>query len=117
MSIVLALLIGLARPPGAYVATGSAKVPLAISSWCWGLKCGAPIASSSKAVVVKRGTTIRAELGFTPTKVTVAVVGRPVVTSTHGREITWRATRAGGLTLRVANAHGWVIYVGRVKLR
>ena len=47
----------------------------------------------------------------------LAVVGRPVVTSRHGREITWRATRAGGLTLRVANAHGWVIYVGRLKLR
>ena len=40
-----------------------------------------------------------------------------MTTSTHGREIRWRATRAGGLTLRVANAHGWVIYVGRVKLR
>jgi hypothetical protein len=117
MSVVLALALGLAHPPGAYVTTGSAKVPLAISSWCWGLKCGAPIASSSKPVVVRRGATIRAELGFTPTKVTVAVVGRRVTASAHGREVTWRATRAGGLTLRVANAHGWVIYVGRVKLR
>ena len=69
MSVVLALVIGVTQPPGAYVTAGSAKVPLAISSWCWGLKCGAPIASSSKAVVVRRGATIRAELGFTPTKV------------------------------------------------
>ena len=117
MSVLLALVLGLSRPPGAYLATSSGKVPLAISSWCWGLKCGAPIASSSKVAMVRRGTTIRAELGFVPTKVTVALVGHPVAVTTHGDEVSWRATRGGGLSLRAATAHGWVVYVCRVALR
>jgi hypothetical protein len=117
MSVLLALVLGLSRPPGAYLTTSSGRVPLAISSWCWGLRCGAPIASSPKVAVVRRGTTIRAELGFVPTKVAVAVVGHPVVVSTRGHEVSWRATRAGGLSLRAATAHGWVIYVCRVALR
>jgi hypothetical protein len=117
MTVLLALLLGVARPPGAYIATPSGHVPLAISSWCWGQRCGAPIARSAKPAVFPRGATVKAELGFTPTKVSVAVVGRPVVASTHGREITWRATRSGGVFMRVTSARGWVIYVGRVKLR
>jgi hypothetical protein len=117
MSVLLALVLGLARPPGAYLTTGTTKVPLAISSWCWGLRCGAPIASSTKVAIVRRGATIRAELGFAPTKVTVVVVGHPVTATTHGREVSWRATRAGGLSLRAASARGWVIYVCRVALR
>ena len=95
MSVLLALVLGLSRPPGAYLTTSSGKVPLAISSWCWGLKCGAPIASSSK----------------------VAVVGHPVAVTTHGHEVSWRATRGGGLSLRAATTHGWVVYVCRVALR
>jgi hypothetical protein len=117
MTVLLALLLGAVPPPGAYLATPSGHVPLAISSWCWGLKCGAPIARSAKPAVFARGATVRAELGFTPTKVTVAVVGRPVVTSTHGREITWRAGASGGVSMRVTGTRGWVIYVGRVKVR
>lgn len=117
MSVLLALLLGLSRPPGAYLTTGAGKVPLAISSWCWGLRCGAPIASSTKVAVVRRGATIHAQLGFTPTRVTVAVVGRPVAAIAGGRVVSWRATRAGGLSLRAASAHGWVVYVGRIALR
>lgn len=117
MTLLLALALGLARPPGAYLATPSGHVPLAISSWCWGQRCGAPIARSARPAVFARGATIRAELGFTPTRVSVAVVGKPVAATAHGHEITWRATRAGGLSMRVTSARGWVIYVGRLKLR
>jgi len=117
MPLLLALALGLARPPGAYLATSAGRVPLAISSWCWGQRCGAPIARSARPAVFVRGTTIRAELGFAPTGVRVAVVGRPVAAKAHGHEVTWRATRAGGLSLRVTTARGWVVYVGRVKLR
>ncbi len=117
MSVLLALLLGVARPPGAYVSTATGHVPLAISSWCWGQRCGAPIGSSKKAAVVRRGTTVKAELGFSPTKISLAVVGHPVVTTTHGHEVTWRATRAGGISLRATGPRGWVIYVGRVALR
>ncbi len=117
MAVLLALVLGLSRPPGAYLATGSGRVPLAISSWCWGLRCGAPIASSTKVAVVRRGSTIRAELGFTPTKVNVIMVGHRVVATTRGHVVSWRATSAGGLSLRAATSHGWVIYVCRVALR
>jgi len=117
MSILLALLLGLSRPPGAYLTTSSGKVPLAISSWCWGLRCGAPIASSTKVAVERRGATIRAQLGFSPTKVTVVVVGKPVAATTTGRVVSWRATRAGGLSLRAASPHGWVIYVCKIAVR
>ena len=37
--------------------------------------------------------------------------------TTSGREITWRAAHAGGMTINVTGAKGWVIYVGRLKLR
>ena len=100
MSVLVALLLGLSRPPAAYVSTAAGHVPLAISSWCWGARCGAPIGSSKKVAVVHRGTTVKAELGFTPTKVSLAVVGHPVVTKTIGHEITWRATRRRDLTPR-----------------
>ncbi len=117
MSVLLALVLGLARPPAAYLSTSAGHVPLAISSWCWGQRCGAPIGSSKKVAVVHRGTTVRAELGFTPTKVSLAVVGHPIATKTVGHEVTWRATRAGGISLRVTGPRGWVIYVGRLALR
>jgi hypothetical protein len=117
VTVLLALLFGVARPPGAYLSTSSGHVPLAISSWCWGQRCGAPIARSVKPAIFARGETVKAELGFTPTRISVAVVGRPVVASFHGREITWSATRSGGVSIRVTSARGWVVYVGRLKLR
>ena len=54
---------------------------------------------------------------FLPTRVRVAVAGVQVRAETSGREITWRATRQGGMTVNVATEKGWVIYVGRLKLR
>jgi hypothetical protein len=114
---LVALLLGVARPPAAYVSVGASRVPLAVSSWCWGTHCGAPIAASTRTAIVSRGSTVRVELKFTPTRVRVAVAGTPEHATASGRELTWRATRAGGMTINVTSAQGWVIYVGRLKLR
>ena len=117
MVALVALLLGVVRPPAAYVSVGANRVPLAISSWCWGAHCGAPIAASSKTATVARGSTVRVELGFTPTRVRVAVAGVQERATTAGREITWRAAHAGGMTINVNAPKGWVIYVGRLRIR
>ena len=114
---LVALLLGVSRPPAAYLDTGSGRVPLAISSWCWGSRCGAPISASTRVAVVARGATLRAQLAFTPTRARVAVAGSPVAVATHGGELSWRATRSGGLSLNVTGPRGWVTYVGRVRVR
>jgi hypothetical protein len=115
--VLVALAVAFAHPPAGFVQTAAARVPLAISSWCWGTHCGAPIAASTKAASVARGSTVRVELQFTPTGARVAVAGVRQQAVTRGHEITWRATRSGGMTLRVTSAKGWVIYVGRLKVR
>ena len=106
-----------ARPPAAYISIGAHHVPLAISSWCWHDRCGAPIAASRRAAVVRRRSTIHLELRFRPTKAQLSISGRPVAAHVHGREITWKATRSGGLTIRASAPAGWVTYVGRLRLR
>ena len=117
MVALVALVLGVSRPPPAYVSVGANRVPLAVSSWCWGARCGAPISAPTQKATAPRGTTVRIELKFLPTRVRVAVAGVQVRAETSGREITWRATRQGGMTVNVATAKGWFIYVGRLKLR
>ena len=117
MVALVALVLGVARPPAAYVSVGAARVPLAVSSWCWGAHCGAPIAASTRTATVSRGSTVRIELKFVPTHVRVAVAGVQQRAAASGREITWQAARGGGMTVNVTTAKGWVIYVGRLKIR
>jgi hypothetical protein len=114
---LFALVLGLAQPPSAYIQAGSARVPLAISSWCWGARCGAPISASTRVAVVRRGTTVRAQLAFAPTRARLAIGGRPVAVATHGDVLSWRAGSSGGLTLNVDGGKGWVIYVVRLTVR
>jgi hypothetical protein len=109
--------VGAASPPGAYVATGPAHVPLAVTSWCWDARCGAPLGLAGQRVLVTRGTPVRVELRFDPVEATVSVAGRAAKPTTHGREISWTATRAGGLTVYVKYRRGWVIYSARLVLR
>jgi hypothetical protein len=116
MVALVALMLGLARPPAAYLQVGATRVPLAISSWCWGSRCGAPISASKKVATVKRGATVRAELSFAPSGTRLAVGGAPVSVTHHGSELSWRATHGGGLTLHVTGPHGWVTYVGRIAI-
>ena len=114
--LALALLtLGLARPPAAYVEPG--HVRLAVSSWCWGAHCGAPIAASGKSAVLHRGALVTVSFAFTPATVRVGIAGTGVNVLRHGREISWRAARAGGMTINVTGSGGFVAYVGRLVVR
>jgi len=115
--IAILLALALASPPRATLSTGAAKVPLAVSSWCWGQHCGAPISASARTAVVMRGSLVRVDFAFEPASVHVAVAGRRVVVAVHGREASWRARFGGGLTIGTTGARGWVTYVGRLRLR
>jgi len=112
-----ALLLVAAAPPAAYVDTGTAHVPLGITSWCWDARCGAPLGSTGKRVLVARGAPVRVELKFAPVEATVNVAGGAARLTTHGREVSWTATRGGGLSLYVKYTRGWVIYSARLALR
>jgi hypothetical protein len=114
---VLALLVLLAattRPPAAYGEPG--HVRLAVSSWCWGTSCGAPIAASGKPVVVRRGSTVTVVFAVAPTTVRVAVSGASVSVRRRGSTISWAARRVGGMTINATFKKGFVTYVGRLAL-
>lgn len=117
MLAVLALAAALFHVPGATLDTGTAQVPLAVSSWCKGTKCGAPLGVSTRPAVAKRGSTVRLELAFAPRTVSVVVGGAAVPVQRRGDEVTWQAMRAGGVTV-TATAHSLsVTYVGRLVVR
>jgi hypothetical protein len=115
--VTLLAALALAVPPKATLDTGAARVPLAISSWCWRSRCGAPIARSTRAAAVPAGTLVAVELAFVPTRVHLAVGGKALPVSKRGRVVSWRVHRGGGLTLTATGSRGWVTYVGRIRLR
>ena len=115
MVALIALLLATVKPPTAYAEPG--HVRLAISSWCWGSHCGAPIAASGKAVVVKRGATVRIRFSVVPTSVRVAVSGKTLVVQRSGSVVSWRPRRMGGMTINVTFAKGFVAYVGRLVVK
>jgi hypothetical protein len=116
LALLAILLVG-AAPPAAYVDTGSARVPLAITSWCWDARCGAPLGSAGRRVVVARGAPVRVEVKFDPLDASVHVGNGAVKATTNGREVRWTATRGGGLSVYVKYRRGWVIYSARLALR
>lgn len=117
MGVLVALLIAAAAPPTAYVDTGAAHVPVAITSWCWDARCGAPLRSSNRRAFVHRGSTVRLEVKFDALDANVSVGGTSARATTRGHEVTWTATRVGGLTAYVKYRRGWVIYAARLAFR
>jgi hypothetical protein len=113
----VALAAALVHVPGAVVDTGTSRVPLAVSSWCAGARCGAPIAAAQHVAVARRGALVRCTFGFTPGRVSISVGGAPVAAIRHGREVDWRATRPGGIAITATAPKLWVTYVGRLALR
>jgi hypothetical protein len=109
---LLALLLATVKPPTATADPGDIR--LAISSWCWGTRCGAPIAASGKPVVVARGATVRIRFSVVPTSVRVAVSGKTLAVVRSGSVVSWRVRRWGGMTVNVTFAKGFVTYVGRL---
>ena len=116
MLALVALLFAAASPPPAYVDTGTAHVPLAITSWCWDARCGAPLGHTERQVVVSRGTPVKVELKFDAVDATVNVSGGRTTSTTRGREVIWTPTRGGGLTVNVHYKRGWVIYTAQLLL-
>ena len=47
----------------------------------------------------------------------VSVAGRRQPVSTRNDELSWRATRSGGITINAVSTSGFVIYVGRLIVR
>jgi hypothetical protein len=106
-----------AAPPSAALLTAAGQVPLAVSSWCWSGRCGAPIAAAKGVAVARLGETVRVELQFVPRTAKVAVGGVSMPVARSGSELSWTVRRGGGIAIRVTSARGWVSYVGRLKLR
>lgn len=115
MVALVVLLLGAVKPPAAIAAPG--HVRLAVSSWCWGTHCGAPIAASGRPIVVKRGALVTVSFAVAPTKVRVAVSGAPVAVVTRGSTISWRPKRMGGMTINVTYRRGFAAYVGRLVIK
>lgn len=115
VTLLAALLVGSVRPPAAYAEPG--HVRLAISSWCVGSRCGAPIAAAGKPVRIRRGATVRVTFAVVPRTVEVAVSGATLQVARVGDEIAWTARRSGGMTINVTFRHGFASYVGRIVLR
>jgi hypothetical protein len=112
---LIAVLLTAVKPPNAYAEP--AHIRLAISSWCWGPHCGAPISASGKPVVVTRDATVRIRFAAAPTSVRVAVSGKTLVVRRSGSVVSWRARRMGGMTINATFAKGFVAYVGRLVVK
>ncbi|HZQ81568.1 MAG TPA: hypothetical protein VFB25_06295 [Gaiellaceae bacterium] len=117
VGVFLALAFAVAGPPRAYFDTGSARLPLSVVSWCWDHHCAAPFTASAKTAVIRRNSTARIDLAFAPKTVHVTVGGRDTTVTKSGDEISWPATGAGGVSIRVTGAGGWVNYVARIRFR
>jgi len=114
--VALIAALVLAGPPRATLTTASGTVPLVISSWCWNMRCGAPFTTAKKGTTAARGSTVSVGLGFVPRRVRVAIAGKQVAVVTRGRAVSWPAGRGGGVTVHATGPHGWVTYVGRLKV-
>jgi hypothetical protein len=114
---LIGVLLTVSRPPTAYVATPAGHVRIVISSWCWDTRCGAPLTASKRVAVVSRDSTVRVELGFVPVRARVTIAGELVTPTIDGREVTWRASRGGGISLTAYSSRGWVTYAGRLKVK
>ena len=115
MVALIAALV-LAGPPRATVSTSAGTVPLVMSSWCWNARCGAPFNTATKTAAATRGSLVSVRLAFVPRHVRVAIAGRQVAVTSSGRAISWPAARGGGVTVHATGPHGWVTYVGRLKV-
>lgn len=115
MVALIAALV-LAGPPRATLTTASGTVPLVMSSWCWNARCGAPFTAAKKTATASHGGLVSVRLGFVPRHVRVAIAGRQIAATSSGSAISWAAARGGGVTVHATGPHGWVTYVGRLKV-
>jgi hypothetical protein len=127
-ALLAPLALAVANPPPAYVVTSTGKHRLGYSSYCWRSTqqsvCSDSLAphcqgvAAAPVVRVRRGEPLRFELGFAPKSVSVSVAGGPARDLAATRRPTWRATRAGPLTLFAdAKRNGDASYVACIVFR
>ena len=75
------------------------------------------ILAAGLGVVVAVGIGAWAAGHYTRKTETVRVAGAAMKATVHGREISWPATRSGGITAFVRYGRGWVIYTARLTVR
>ena len=63
---------------------------------------------------VTRGAALHLELSADPLESTVTVGGAPAVVTLRGRDVSWVATRGGGVSAFVRYRRGWVVYTARL---
>jgi hypothetical protein len=129
VTLVAPLAFLVAKPPKAWVVTLTGRHQLGFSTYCWSKggesvcvdylapTCGGTAAAPT--IFVRRGERVRFELGFTPRSVSVSV-GRDGAAHELAptRRPTWRASRAGPLSLFVdAKTNGDATYVACIVFR
>src|SRR5689334_10872421 len=108
--------------------TTTGRHRLALSSYCWMSKgagiCADSIAphckgpGSAPVIEIRRGERVRFEIGFSPRTVSLAVGGRKARPLATNRNPTWRADRAGALSLFAdAKTNGDASYVACIAFR
>ena len=60
---------------------------------------------------------MRVDFRFAPTDVTVTIGGARMHVALRGTEATWTARTGGGVTISVHGSRGFVVYVGRLRIR
>jgi hypothetical protein len=113
-------------PPPAWIESPARSAWLALGSYCWASggvgKCADMVAPQSRTdlpiVRVARGRTLRVHVGFRAKSLSVSVGGRvvPARLSSNRRIVSWRATRAGVLTVFARPASGDASYHARLRL-
>ncbi len=112
---------GSAAPPAAWVDTPAADRWLAHSTYCWTTQCADYINPEMREdlprIAVRRGQTVRFELGFEPTSLTLQVGVRSYELTPRQRA-TWRVRGKGGVLVLFATAEGGdASYVARLRVR
>lgn len=110
-------------PPPAWIETSAGRTWLGFSSWCWrhgdtggcvdalAPRCGQ---TGVPGIHVRKGETVRAHLGYTPTEASVGEAAKPAELS--GRLVSWRFAQAGPFSLFTRGDRGDASYVGCARL-
>ena len=126
--VVLAAAVLVALPPPAYVDTGSNRIRLAQSSYCWQTQCADYVAAKcgdgrTPTIRVRRGSTVTFRLGFVPRQLALGFYARIGVGMTHQplkpvAVSRYRVTRGGAFGIFGRTARGFdSSYVGCFRLR
>jgi hypothetical protein len=110
-------------PPPAWIETRARAAWLFYDTYCWQTACVDMIPPQTRPglplFTVSRGVAIRVHLGFAAKSASVSVDRRPIRSTLTGarRIVSWRAGRAGILTVSARASVGDASYVARLRVR